>query len=105
MQPIRGTCNCSVQICRRMYRQNDVNTKTILDFHHMPPTSSSIQTLDTVNIDLTDTSGLDHKHITAHRTQLATPHSLQAKTSGDISREQQDRTKRFKQKVLFEFFK
>ena len=88
-------------------KHNDMSTKTILDFSHLPPlTSFSDPVLDTVNIEPADTSGLDNKHTVANRdTQLVVTHSLHAKTSGDISREQQDRTKRFKQKLLPDFFK
>ena len=78
--------------------------KTILGSHHTPP-PVTYSTLDTTNFDFTDTSGLDRKHTPAIReSQLAVAHS-HVKTSGDISREQQDRTKRFKQKLLFDFLK
>src|ERR1044072_7910961 len=98
--PVQGTCNCNVQICRL----TNVDTRTILHFHDLlPPATLSRPTFHTTNIDSMDTSGLDHKHTpTIRGTQLALTHSL-AKTSGNISREQQDRS--FKQTLLFDFLR
>ena len=95
--PVQGTCSCNVQICRL----TNVDTRTILHFHDLlPPATLSRPTFHTTNIDSMDTSGLDHKHTpTIRGTQLALTHSF-AKTCGDISREQQDRTKRFKQNAI-----
>ena len=81
-QSVHGTCNCNVQI--HYTTTHNLDIKTILGSHHTPPPVTSF--------DFTDTSGLDHKHTPAIReSQLAVAHS-HVKTSGDISREQQDRT-------------
>ena len=97
MQAVHGTCNCNIQTHRTT--THNVDIKTILGSYHMPSSPDT----ETTNIELTDTSGLDHKHTPAIReSQLTVAHS-HVKTSGDISREQQDRTKRFKQKLLSDF--
>ena len=109
LKPIQGTCNCSVQLDHRLKKNIPLDTRTILDFHQpsLPPFgNTSKKPLDNKNKEIIeDTSGLDHKHTPANRQkQLAITQFLHTKTSGDISREQQDRKKRFKQQMLPDFF-
>ena len=110
LQPTQGTCNCSAQLDHRLKKNITLDTKTILDFHQpsFPPFGNNIskKPLDEKNKEIIDdTSGLDYKHTPANRKkQLDITQFLHTKTSGDISREQQDRKKRYKQQKLPDFF-
>src|ERR1043165_6495238 len=70
-------------------KHNDMSTKTILGFSHLPPLSSfSDPVLDTVNIEPADTSGIDNKHTIANRdTQLVVTHSLHVQKQAETSPE------------------
>jgi hypothetical protein len=106
LQPIQGTCNCSAQLDHRFKKDIALDTKTMLDFHQpsLSPFLNNIsKTLpDNKNKEIIDDdSGLDYKHTPANkRTQLVITQFLHTRTSGDVSREQQDRKKRFKHQTL-----
>ena len=82
--PTQGTCNCMVQIARKYERKTNLVT--------IPRLKKSRK--------CEDLSGLDHKHqskiIFTEQGKLALQLSHRSKTSGDIVREQQDRSKRYK---------
>src|ERR1700733_2651578 len=103
MQPIQGTCNCSSRMSHLKKKTNQLEEKICsnnmslhLDSHPKKQTSShEKKTREKKHEDL---SGLDHKHNSSNpRNQLDIRQFLLVKTSADISREEQDRKKRYKQ--------
>ena len=102
MQPIQGTCNCSSRISHLKKKTNQLEEKICsnnmslhLDSHKKRKSSQEKKTREKKQEDL---SGLDHKHNFANsRNQLDIRQFLLVKTSADISREEQDRRKRYKQ--------
>ena len=108
LQPIKGTCNCSVQLRRRSRKDLDLPNSS-LSLHLSSPrldlNNRSKHPPDNKNV-VRDTSGLDHKHIPENSSRMQPVPSLRlnAKTSGDIAREQQDGKKRYKQSFLSDFF-
>jgi hypothetical protein len=102
MQSIQGTCNCSSRTSHLKKKTNQLeekiypnNTPLHLDSHPKNQTSShEKKNRERIEEDL---SGLDHKHNFANsRNQLDIRQFLLVKTSADISREEQDRRKRYK---------
>ena len=102
MQPIQGTCNCNLRVNHLKkntnYSEEKVNLNNFL--LHLDPQSEirarshDNKTFESIREDI---SGLDHKHTpTNQQTQRDIRQFLYVKTSADISREEQDRKKRFK---------
>ena len=111
LQPIHGTCNCSAQLDHRLKKNIALDNKTVLD-SRQPSLSPFLNNISKTRLDnkskeiIDDTSGLDYKHTPANKTtQLVITQFLHTKTSGDISRDQQDRKKLFKQQTLPDLFK
>ena len=102
MRSIQGTCNCSSRKSHLKTKPNQLDEKICsnnmslhLDSHKKRKSSQEKKTREKKQEDL---SGLDHKHNFANsRNQLDIRQFLLVKTSADISREEQDRRKRYKQ--------
>jgi len=107
---MQGTCSCNTQTNHRLKKDNVFDNKLSLNFQQ-PSTRPILKIMqkppDNKSSDLTkDTSSLDHKHVPTNKgTQSINSNPVNIKTSGAISREQQDRKKRFKQRTLPDFFK
>ena len=103
MKPIQGTCDCSRKTSYHKDIRNESKARKNLDTHILPFSliDNKKRKQKQVRIDSkidSDYSGLDYKHnppawggIQLGITQFLSP------TSADISREEQDRKKRFKQ--------
>jgi hypothetical protein len=102
MQPIQGTCNCNLKMNHLKKDTNYFEEKTNLNnfvLHLDQQSEIKANPHDIKNPEKIreDINGLDHKHI---RTNQGNQHDIRqffyVKTSADISREEQDRKKRFK---------
>ena len=101
MRSIQGTCNCNSRMSHLNKKTNQLEEKICsnnislhLDLH--PKKRKSSQEKKNREKIQEDLSGLDHKHNFAiSRNQLDIRQFLLVKTSADISREEQDRRKRY----------
>jgi ribonuclease HI len=102
MQPIQGTCNCNLKMNHLKKDTNYFEEKTNLNnfvLHLDQQSEIKANPHDIKNPEKIreDINGLDHKHIRTNQgNQRDIRQFLYVKTSADISREEQDRKKRFK---------